>query len=166
MNQTLSSDLDNNSTHTSTRDINDMFPSDLEFIDDADVVTLSDGSINLVTDMPVENTSMASSVPSLMVDRDTSKSLLETSILGSIEQLNTTVEGMNSTMDNSTDEGIKILRRRQAPQGIKQIPVLPQQVPSLFQPLPNLQPQQVPLSLFQPLPNQRVNQFVQVLAQM
>ena len=166
MNQTLSSDLDNNSTHTSTRDINDMFPSDLEFIDDADVVTLSDGSINLVTDMPVENTSMASSVPSLMVDRDTSKSLLETSILGSIEQLNTTVEGMNSTMDNSTDEGIKILRRRQAPQGIQQIPVLPQQVPSLFQPLPNLQPQQVPLSLFQPLPNQRVNQFVQVLAQM
>jgi hypothetical protein len=39
-------------------------------------------------------------------------------------------------------------------------------VPSLFQPLPNLQPQQVPLSLFQPLPNQRVNQFVQVFVQM
>ncbi len=140
--------MGNNSTHTSTRDINDMFPSDLQFIDDADVVTLPDGSITLVTDMPVESSSMASTVPSLLVGRDISKSVLESSNLSSIEQLNVTTEKVNSTSDNSTVEEIKILKKRQAQQ------VLIQQVP--------VQPQQVPLSVFQPLPVQR-SQFIQVL---
>jgi hypothetical protein len=146
-NQTLDSDLGNNSTHISTRDINDMFPSDLQFIDDADVVTLPDGSITLVTDMPLESSSMASPVPSLLMGRDTSKSVLDSSNLSSIEQLNVTTEKVNSTSDNSTVEEIKILKRRQAQQ------VLIQQVPA--------QPQQVPSLVFQPLSFQR-SQFIQV----
>lgn len=140
--------MGNNSTHISTRDISDMFPSDLQFIDDADVVTLPDGSITLVTDMPLESSSMASPVPSLLMGRDTSKSVLDSSNLSSIEQLNVTTEKVNSTLDNSTVEEIKILKRRQAQQ------VLIQQVPA--------QPQQVPSLVFQPLSLQR-SQFIQVL---
>jgi hypothetical protein len=124
-----------------------MFPSDLQFIDDADVVTLPDGSITLVTDMPLESSSMASPVPSLLMSRDTSKSVLDSSNLSSIEQLNVTTEKVNSTSDNSTVEEIKILKRRQAQQ------VLIQQVPA--------QPQQVPSLVFQPLSFQR-SQFIQV----
>jgi hypothetical protein len=124
-----------------------MFPSDLQFIDDADVVTLPDGSITLVTDMPLESSSMASPVPSLLMGRDTSKSVLDSSNLSSIEQLNVTTEKVNSTSDNSTVEEIKILKRRQAQQ------VLIQQVPA--------QPQQVPSLVFQPLSFQR-SQFIQV----
>jgi hypothetical protein len=124
-----------------------MFPSDLQFIDDADVVTLPDGSITLVTDMPLESSSMASPVPSLLMGRDTSKSVLDSSNLSSIEQLNVTTEKVNSTSDNSTVEEIKILKRRQAQQ------VLIQQVPT--------QSQQVPSLVFQPLSFQR-SQFIQV----
>ena len=124
-----------------------MFPSDLQFIDDADVVTLPAGSITLVTDMPLESSSMASPVPSLLMGRDTSKSVLDSSNLSSIEQLNVTTEKVNSTSDNSTVEEIKILKRRQAQQ------VLIQQVPA--------QPQQVPSLVFQPLSFQR-SQFIQV----
>lgn len=124
-----------------------MFPSDLQFIDDADVVTLPDGSITLVTDMPLESSSMASPVPSLLMSRDTSKSVLDSSNLSSIEQLNVTTEKVNSTSDNSTVEEIKILKRRQAQQ------VLIQQVPT--------QSQQVPSLVFQPLSFQR-SQFIQV----
>jgi hypothetical protein len=120
-----------------------MFPSDLEFVDDADVVTLPDGSIILVTDVPVENTSVASSVPSLIVDRDTNKSVLELSNLGNMEQLNTTVELINSTMNASSDEVTKILKRRQAPQVV--------------------QSQQEHMPVFQPQQIQRVIPFVQVL---
>lgn len=93
-----------------------MFPSDLQFIDDADVVTLPDGSITLVTDMPLESSSMASPVPSLLMGRDTSKSVLDSSNLSSIEQLNVTTEKVNSTSDNSTVEEIKILKKRQEKQ--------------------------------------------------
>jgi len=125
-----------------------MFPPDLQFIDDADVVTLPDGSITLVTDVPVENTSVSSAVPSLLMGRDISTPLLELSNLASMEQQNITMERINSTLNNSTAEEIKILKKRQAQQ------VLIQQVP--------VQPQQVPLSVFQPLPVQR-SQFIQVL---
>jgi hypothetical protein len=90
---------------------------------------------------------MASPVPSLLMGRDTSKSVLDSSNLSSIEQLNVTTEKVNSTSDNSTVEEIKILKRRQAQQ------VLIQQVPT--------QSQQVPSLVFQPLSFQR-SQFIQV----
>ncbi|XP_046647936.1 basic proline-rich protein-like isoform X3 [Daphnia pulicaria] len=132
-NQTLDSDLGNNSTHIN-------------------------GSITLVTDMPLESSSMASPVPSLLMGRDTSKSVLDSSNLSSIEQLNVTTEKVNSTSDNSTVEEIKILKRRQAQQVlIQQVPTQSQQVPSLvFQPLSFQRSQfiQAPPTLFSGQPGQ------------
>ena len=103
----------------------DMFPPDLEFIDDADVVTLPDGTVKLVTDKP--KTGPSSVAPS-QVSRDTSKM----APAGSIPPVG--VEAKNAT-DNSTAEIIKMLRRRQAP---VPAPVIQQFTlsPVLLQPLP------------------------------
>ncbi|XP_057369058.1 MAGE-like protein 2 isoform X2 [Daphnia carinata] len=144
-NQTLESDV-TNSTITapkSTRDINDMFPSDVQFIDDADVVTLPDGSIALITDKPEVNTTEVPIVVPSLVGRDTSKSIVEPSVDGSMDGVNVTVEGNKTGMENLTDEAIKMLKRRQAPQFF-QVPVQPQQIPLApqfqFHPLPVQQP--------------------------
>ena len=83
----------------------DMFPPDLEFIDDADVVTLPDGTVKLVTD---KQKTGPSSVASSQVSRDTSKMALADSVPSVGE------EAINAT-DNSTAQIIKMLRRRQAP---------------------------------------------------
>lgn len=61
-NQTLP--LDNTTAPKTVRDKGDMFPKELEFIDDADVVTLPDGSTTLVTDAPsVTGTPVKSGLP-------------------------------------------------------------------------------------------------------
>lgn len=144
-NQTVDSDVTNStqSSSKSTRDINDMFPSDVEFIDDADVVTLSDGSITLVTDKPEVNTTTVPNVIPLLVSRDTSKSVVEPNLVGGMDGLNASVEVNRTSVENFTDDAIKMLKRRQAPQ-IFQLPVPPQQTPFApqfqFQPLPVQQP--------------------------
>ena len=82
-----------------------MFPPDLEFIDDADVVTLPDGTVKLVTD---KQKTGPSSVASSQVSRDTIKMAPADSVPSVGE------EAINAT-DNSTAQIIKMLRRRQAP---------------------------------------------------
>ncbi|XP_045028154.1 proline-rich protein 36 isoform X11 [Daphnia magna] len=146
-NQTLESVTNSTNTVTkSTRDINDMFPSDVEFIDDADVVTLPDGSLALVTDKAEVNTTevptvVPTVVPSL-VGRDTSKSIVEPFVEGSMDGVNASIEGNKTSMENFTDEAVKMLKRRQAQ--FFQVPVQPQQIPLApqfqFQPLPMQQP--------------------------
>lgn len=90
----------NSTSGKAIRDNGDMFPLDLQFIDDADVVISADGSILLVTDMPgtTSNPETSKVVREMKVD-------MEVSTLP-------TVEG-NSTKENSTEETVKILVRRQ-----------------------------------------------------
>lgn len=146
-NQTLESVTNSTNTVTkSTRDINDMFPSDVQFIDDADVVTLPDGSLALVTDKAEVNTTevptvVPTVVPSL-VGRDTSKSIVEPFVEGSMDGVNASIEANKTSMENFTDEAVKMLKRRQVQ--FFQVPVQPQQIPLApqfqFQPLPMQQP--------------------------
>lgn len=92
----------NATTGKAIRDNGDMFPPNLEFIDDADVVISPDGSILLVTDKPgnASNPEASKVVREMKMEMDSTPSTLPT------------IDG-NSTKENSTEEPIKILRRRQ-----------------------------------------------------
>ena len=128
----------------------DMFPADLEFIDDADVVTEPDGSTVLIKDEhPTTLKPVSSSISSQSV-RDTSNKTVDSD--KPTAELNETMTmerllAMNnaSKQDNQTDDIIKLLKR-QAPLNPPQM-VLPQQVgqpPQQFfqqQPIP-ISPQQ------------------------
>lgn len=108
----------------------DKFPPDLEFIDDADVVTLPDGTTKLVTDKP-KTANAGPNIVSSQVSRDTSKLTPDSNPALSVEAKNAT--------ENSTAEAIKMLRRRQAP---VQTPVIQQfilQSPLMLRPLPAIQ---------------------------
>lgn len=104
-----SSDPDavNATSPKTVRDNGDMFPLDLEFIDDADVVTLPDGSTVLITDAP-KLTSTTIRPISSQATRETSKLELE---IESSKLGNTSTT--NATTGNSTEEAIKLLKKRQ-----------------------------------------------------
>lgn len=94
------------STTPAVKENGDMFPLNLEYIDDADVLTLPDGSTLLVTDEPKLMTSTSPRpIASSQTIRETSKMDME---------LPTPPEGRNVTNSSSTEEAIKLLRKRQA----------------------------------------------------
>lgn len=95
----------NTTTGKAIRDNGDMFPPDLEFIDDADVVISPDGSILLVTDKPgnTSNPEASKVVREMKMEMEMDSTAPSTL---------PTIDG-NSTKENSTEEPIKILRRRQ-----------------------------------------------------
>lgn len=98
-NSSDSSGAGNLTSSKTIRDDGDMFPHDLEFIDDADVVVLADGSITLVTD-----------VPATTLKPDDSQVVRETKV--SMDPVPVGME-VNSTSDNSTEEAMKIITKRQ-----------------------------------------------------